>query len=108
MMEAFIAEVFPNGEPGAHKKPNSNSTSAGSRASDNGDYQHRLNVARWLQDRGVEYRVKPQPDSRGRTVYVLKKCPFDGGHGDPDSCIMQASNGALSAACFHNSCAGKG
>jgi hypothetical protein len=68
----------------------------------------RLKVGEWLQARGREYRVKSQPDSRGRTVYVLKTCPFDPGHGDPDSCIMQAPGGKLSAQCFHNSCRGRG
>src|ERR1019366_2348578 len=33
--------------------------------------------------------------------------PFDAGHG-PDSCIMQAPNGQLSAQCFHNGCHGRG
>jgi hypothetical protein len=71
-------------------------------------YQHRLLVERWLQDRGVEYRVKPQTDDRGRTVYVLKECPFDPSHGAPDSCIMQAADGKMSAQCFHDSCRGRG
>src|SRR5690348_13056428 len=99
MMERFIASVFPNGEPTA---PATTPRPANHAASNNGsgDYQHRLMVETGLQDRGIEYRKKPQPDGRGRTVYVLKQCPFDAGHGDPDSCIMQAPNGALSAQCF--------
>jgi putative DNA primase/helicase len=70
----------------------------------NGEYHHRLMVERWLQDRGIPYRVKPEPDGKGRTVYVLKQCPFDPSHGDPDSCIMQEPGGKLSAHCFHDSC----
>lgn len=73
-----------------------------------GGFRHRLLVERWLQDRGIAFRVKNQPDSRGRTVYVLQHCPFDRGHGDPDSCIMQSPDGSLSGHCFHASCAGRG
>jgi hypothetical protein len=73
-----------------------------------GTYTSRLLIDRWLNDRGRAFRVKDQPDGLGRTVYVLKECPFDSAHGDPDSCIMQAADGKLSAQCFHNSCGGKG
>src|SRR5262249_45278617 len=76
----------------------------------NGDGQRqcRLNVPQWLNDRGVAFRVKSQKDGKGRTVYVLKECPFDPSHGDPDSCVMQGDDGKLSAQCFHNSCGGRG
>jgi putative DNA primase/helicase len=73
-----------------------------------GGFKHRLLVERWLQAYGVAYRVKELPDGRGRTVYVLEKCPFDPSHGDPDSCIMQAPDGKMSAQCFHASCSGRG
>jgi hypothetical protein len=105
MMEAWIAENFPNGLPGEEKPKGG--ASASSQASGNGGFPF-LFVPDWLRDRGIEYRVKPQPDGRGRTVYVLKKCPFDAGHGDPDSCIMQEPGGKLSAQCFHDSCQGRG
>jgi hypothetical protein len=74
----------------------------------NGRYTSRLRVDKWLRDKGVEFRVKDQPGARGQTIYVLKQCPFDASHGDPDSCIMQAPDGKLSAQCFHNSCQGRG
>ncbi|MHB1422130.1 MAG: DNA primase family protein [Gemmataceae bacterium] len=74
----------------------------------NGQYQHRLLVDRWLQDRGVSYRVKREVDSRGRTIYLLGACPLDSSHAAPDSCIMQSPDGRLAAQCFHASCAGKG
>lgn len=73
-----------------------------------GRFAARLCVDRWLADRGVAFRAKPEPDARGRTVYVLGACPFDPGHADPDACVMQAPDGALSAHCFHNGCAGRG
>ncbi len=65
-------------------------------------------VDRWLADRGVAFRTKPEPDARGRTVYVLGACPFDPAHADPDACVMQAPNGQLAAHCFHNGCTGHG
>ncbi|QDU23756.1 hypothetical protein [Urbifossiella limnaea] len=71
-------------------------------------YTSRLLVDRWLAARGVGFRVKPEPDARGRTVYVLKECPFDPSHADPDACVMQAPDGRLSAHCFHNGCRGHG
>jgi hypothetical protein len=74
----------------------------------NGAYTSRLLIDKWLTDRGVSFRVKPQSDGNGRVVYVLAQCPFDSSHGDPDACIMQDANGKLSAHCFHNGCAGRG
>jgi hypothetical protein len=70
--------------------------------------ESRLLVDRWLEARGVEYRVKTEPDASGRRIYVLKHCPFDPSHADPDACVMQAPSGQLSAKCFHNSCQGHG
>lgn len=74
----------------------------------NGNYTSRLLVERWLSDRGVVFRVKAEPDGKGRTVYVLAHCPFNLSHADPDACIMQEAHGKLSAQCFHNSCKGRG
>lgn len=72
-----------------------------------GEYRHRLMVDRWLTDRSVAFRSKPQPDPKGRTVYALESCPFDPAHGG-DAAVMQAPDGKLSAHCFHNGCAGRG
>ena len=77
-------------------------------SSGSGEYSSRLLVDRWLDARGVAYRVKSEPDAHGRTVYVLKECPFDPAHADPDACVMQAVDGKMSAHCFHNSCQGRG
>jgi hypothetical protein len=70
-------------------------------------YAHRLLVDRWLADRSVGFRSKPEPDGKGRTIYALDTCPFDPAHG-PDAAVMQAPDGKLSAHCFHNGCAGLG
>jgi hypothetical protein len=72
-----------------------------------GHWRHRLDVARWLQAHGVGHTIKPHPDARGRTVYVLDQCPFDPAHGK-DACITQEPGGKLGAQCFHNGCSGQG
>jgi hypothetical protein len=71
-----------------------------------GSSKHRLDLAKWLQTRGIEFRQKPN-ESKGRTVYVLASCPFNPDHG-ADSCIMQGPDGKLSARCLHNSCSANG
>lgn len=68
----------------------------------------RLDVGRWLTDRGVAFTVRPEPEARGRTVYALAACPFDPSHAGPDAAVMQAPDGQLSAHCFHASCTGRG
>jgi hypothetical protein len=90
--------------PATSPGPLQPSTTAGAR---DGHYRHRLLVDRWLTDRGVSFRVKPQPDDKGRMVYALVSCPFDPAHG-PDAAVMQAPDGKLSAHCFHNGCSGRG
>lgn len=99
LLEKFAAENAPPPPPSAAAPPPKGGA---------GEYGSRLIVDRWLTDRGVAFRVKPEPDGRGRTVYVLKQCPFDASHADPDSCVMQAVDGKLSAQCFHSSCSGRG
>lgn len=73
-----------------------------------GPYTSRLLVDHWLQERGIAFRVKAEPDNLGRTIYVLQQCPFNPDHGDPDACVMQDHHGKLSAQCFHSSCQGQG
>ncbi len=85
-----------------------------SRPSTNGDGQgqpftSRLDVGRWLTERGQSFKVKDRPDRFGRTVYALEVCPFDSSHGGSDEvAIYQAADGALAAGCKHNSCNGRG
>lgn len=67
----------------------------------------RLDVERWLRDRGVPYEVSHR-QAGDRTIYVLAACPFDPAHRSPDAAVMQAADGSLSANCFHSSCKGKG
>src|SRR5262245_50545450 len=99
LLEAY-AEQAPPEHPAGGAAPSANGT--------NGAYHHRLDVPKWLAARGVEFRRKPEPDAKGRTVYVLKQCPFNPSHVDPDSCVMQDPGGKLYGFCFHNSCQGRG
>ena len=90
---------------GLVKKPEPSKTSTGG----NGQFNHRLDVPRWLTDRGIVFHAKERPDSLGRTVYILDTCPFDNGHGGGDEVsVMQDPDGKLAAACMHNSCTGRG
>jgi hypothetical protein len=98
LLEALAAEA-PSAQAGGGP-----ASSSGQKPAASGRPRSRLLVERWLEDRGVAYRRKGQPDDKGRDVYPLKECPFDSSHGDPDSCIMQAPDGEMSAHCFHASC----
>jgi hypothetical protein len=84
------------------------SPSAATQAKRNGQAacKHRLDVPRWLKARGVAFREKDTKDTRGRTVYVLDRCPLNPDH--HDAAVIQADNGKLAAHCFDKSCAGKG
>ena len=76
---------------------------------DNGQPRPRLDVPRWLNEKGQRFKVKDRPDTHGRTVFLLEQCPFDSSHGPgKEVAIYQAPDGALAAACKHNSCTGKG
>ncbi len=99
-----LAETTPadRSPPAKSPTPLSPGTSSGTQP------MPRLRVDRWLDARGMSYRVKSEPDASGRRIYVLKFCPFDASHADPDACVMQALSGQLSAKCFHNSCQGHG
>jgi hypothetical protein len=72
----------------------------------NGGSQHgyRLDVARWLTDRRIEYRTKAV--DRG-TAYLVP-CPFDSSHGNNgESAVVQADSGLVTFECKHNSCQGR-
>ena len=61
----------------------------------------RLDVARWLSDRGVEHKTKAVD---GGMAYLVA-CPFDANHGgNGESAIVQADSGMLTYHCKHNSC----
>lgn len=64
----------------------------------------RYDVARWLSDRGVEFRAVADGT---RTKYILGCCPFDANHKGKDAAIFQDNEtGKLGAKCFHDSCSG--
>lgn len=62
--------------------------------------QSKFDIIDFFNRHGIEYR---SVRITGGTRYILKECPF-GGHKDPDSMVFQHDSGALSFACFHNSC----
>ena len=75
----------------------------------NGCHESRLDVDRWLSDRGISHRRKDHPDGYGRTVFLLNECPFDANHGSSgEVAIYQAPDGKMAAGCKHNSCTGRG
>jgi P4 family phage/plasmid primase-like protien len=100
LLEA-LAATWKEPEPAAPARPAAPSA--------NGHYDSRLLVERWLQARGINYQIKSTPTSDGRTVYLLAECPFNPAHGPgKETSIMQAPSGKMSAACMHDSCAGRG
>jgi len=69
-----------------------------------GGHASRLDVARWLTDRHVEYRTKRVD---GGTAYLVS-CPFDSNHGGNDeTAVMQADSGLLTYECKHHTCQGR-
>lgn len=66
----------------------------------NSEFNHRLHVAKWLRDSGIEFIEKRASD---RTIYSIT-CPFNSEHRN-EANITQHSNGGTSAGCFHASCA---
>src|SRR5579859_3950545 len=59
----------------------------------------------WITEHQIE-TYGPQ-SYEGGTRYVLKRCAWDPSHTDKSAVLIQFANGALSASCRHNSCAGK-
>ena len=81
---------------GSNRKPTGPST--------NGSHRSRLLVDRWLTDRGVQFRTKPQPGGMADLI----ACPFDESHGkNGETAIYQRDDGMLTAECKHNSCQGR-
>jgi hypothetical protein len=99
-LAAEVKEETPAKRPPPRTGPSSTPTGSG-------EYHSRLKVEEWLTARGVPYRIKAGEASGGRTVYLIT-CPFDSSHTGGDTCIMQATDGRMSAHCFHASCAGRG
>ncbi len=91
----------------AEVRPFNSSPAAGPRQSHStGDRSFsRLDVSRWLGDRGISYRCKQSSD--GLDLYLIT-CPFDSNHGAKgETCITQARNGRTGASCKHDSCSGR-
>lgn len=82
-----IADLFPEEKPTPSRENNYG--------------REQFDVASFLDKHGLEYRTV----STGLgTRFILKECPFDSSHRDPDSMVFQHTNGALEFKCFHASC----
>ena len=68
---------------------------------DNNFGQGKFDIIGFFNRHNIEYRAV---QISGGTRYILKECPFDSGHKDPDSMVFQHDNGALAFMCYHNSC----
>lgn len=65
----------------------------------------KFDIIDFFSRHNIEYRTVR---INGGTRYILKECPFDAGHKDPDSMVFQHDNGALAFLCYHNSCSNYG
>jgi hypothetical protein len=75
-------------KPAPSKAPTSNGNGQ--------QFTSRLDVAKWLAARGVQFTVKDRPTSDGRKIFLLEQCPFDSGHGGHgETAIYQALDGQL-------------
>jgi P4 family phage/plasmid primase-like protien len=72
----------------------------GSRKSDLGP----LELDKYLTNYGIEYTTKTDA---GKTIFKLRQCLFDPGHGKNEASIIQDAGGKLTYQCFHNSCKGR-
>ena len=82
-----IAELFPDEKPRPTRENNFG--------------REKFDVEKFLDEHGVEYR---KVNTGLGTRYILKECPFDSNHKDPDSMVFQHTDGALEFKCFHASC----
>ena len=65
-----------------------------------------LDVDEFLTKHGVEVMEKVT-DSRARTIWRLKRYPFNHDHMDGEAAVFQFPDGKLGFKCFHDSCNGK-
>lgn len=82
-----IANIYPDERPAPSR--------------DNNFGQGNFDIIDFFNRHNIEYRAV---QISGGTRYILKECPFDSGHKDPDSMVFQHDNGALAFMCYHNSC----
>lgn len=69
-----------------------------------GGYTSRLDVAAWLDELGLAYKVKDKQTTDGRVVFQLAECPFDLAHAGKAS-VLQGRDGLLGFHCYHVDCA---
>ncbi len=64
-----------------------------------------LDLARWIQDHGLDVQAKQ--DWHGGKRWIFRVCPWNAEHRDRSAFIVQFASGAIAAGCHHNSCAGR-
>jgi len=101
-LDAIIA-VAEHADDHERREPSRKKTQAAAKSRPNGKASSgiRLDVARYLDARGVEHTAKETGDG----VMYRVQCPFDGAHGgNGESAVYQADSGLLTYECKHASC----
>lgn len=94
-------EIIPNDKAYIQKIANMFPEERPTPSRENNFGRGQFDIVDFLNKHGLEYRTV---NTGLGTRYILKECPFDPSHKDPDSMVFQHTNGALEFKCFHSSC----
>lgn len=94
-------EIIPNDKAYIQKIANMFPEERPTPSSENNFGRGQFDIVDFLNKHSLEYRTV---NTGLGTRYILKECPFNSSHKDPDSMVFQHTNGALEFKCFHSSC----
>lgn len=94
-------EITPNNREYVEKIANLYKDERPTPSRENNYGQSRFDVEDFLHRHGLDYRIVKTGLG---TRYILKECPFEPNHKDPDSMVFQYDSGAIEFFCYHNSC----